>query len=184
MKSSLSYTVATAGGSRSARRPQRWLWSITGCGTSDDGDEGASDNDAAPGVPQFEVPDMPDAGRGRRGRGRDQHPRLARVRRVRQERPRLRLGNAVREEDRLQGQRQGVRHLRRGGQPDGGRRVRRRLRLGRRDPAADRGRRRRSRSTPTWCPTTPTSRSSSRASRSTASTARCTASRTAGAPTS
>ncbi len=62
--------------------------------------------------------------------GPDQHPRLAGLRRGRHQRPHRGLGDAVREEDRLPGQRQVLRHLRRGGQPDEDRRVRRGLGLG------------------------------------------------------
>ena len=57
-------------------------------------------------------------------------------------RPVGRLGDAVRGGDRLPGQRQVLRHLRRGRHADEDRRVRRGLGLRRRDAAADRGRRR------------------------------------------
>ena len=94
--------------------------------------------------------------------GAGQHPGLARVRRGRLERQDRRLGDAVREGDRLPGQRQVLRHLRRGGQPDEDRRVRRGVGLRRRLAAADRRAATSRRSTPTWCRTTPTSRRSSR----------------------
>ena len=65
---------------------------------------------------------------GRR-RGRGQHPRLGRLRRGRQQRQDRRLGDAVRAEDRLQGQRAGRQHLRRDVREDGHRRLRRRVRV-------------------------------------------------------
>ncbi len=52
------------------------------------------------------------------GEGTGQHPRLAGLRRGRLQRPKTRLGHAVREADRLQGQREVLRHVRRGRQPD------------------------------------------------------------------
>ena len=79
------------------------------------------------------------------------------LRRGRLDRPGRRLGHAVRGGDRLPGQRQDLRHLRRGRQLMSGRRVRRRVGLRRRLAAPGLRRTRSSRSTPTSCPTTPTS---------------------------
>ena len=95
-----------------------------------------------------------------------------------------RLGPPVRGQDRLQGQRQGRQHLRRDGQPDEDRPVRRGVRLRRRHAAAHLRRQRRAgqhRPRPELRRRSPTS---SRTRRGTRSTARCTASRTVGAPTS
>ena len=67
---------------------------------------------------------------GRRRRGPGQHPRVARLRRGRLDRPGRRLGHPVRDRDRLRGQPQDVRHLRRGREAHAGRRLGRRLRIG------------------------------------------------------
>ena len=72
------------------------------------------------------------------GRGPGRHRRLARLHRARRDRQGLRLGHRVREGDRLQGQRQDRRHLRRDGGADERGRLRPRHRLGRRQPAPDR----------------------------------------------
>ena len=77
-----------------------------------------------------------DQGRPRRGRGR--YRRLARLYRARRQRQELRLGHRLREADRLQGQRQDRRHLRRDGVADERRRLRSGHRLGRRHAAPDR----------------------------------------------
>ena len=82
-------------------------------------------------------------GQARRRRGPAEHHRLGRLRRGRLDRPEGRLGHAVREADRLPGQRQDRQHLRRDGHADAHRPLRRRLGVGRRDAAPDRGRRRR-----------------------------------------
>ena len=84
-----------------------------------------------------------DAADARRRRGPAQHPRLAGLRRGRLDRHDGRLGHAVREGDRLQGQRQDRRHVRRDVRADEDRPVRRRLGVRRRVAAADRRRRRR-----------------------------------------
>ena len=73
-------------------------------------------------------------------RGLGQHPGLAGLRRGRLQRQDRRLGDAVREGDRLPGERQVLRHLRRGRQPDEDRRVRRGVGLGRRVAAPHRRR--------------------------------------------
>ena len=65
--------------------------------------------------------------RARRGRGRGQPDRLGRLRRGRLDRPGGRLGDRLREGDRLPGQRQGRQHVGRDGAADAHRRVRRRL---------------------------------------------------------
>ena len=81
--------------------------------------------------------------RDRRGRGRGQPDRLGRLRRGRLDRPEGRLGVGLRAADRLPGQRQGRQHVRRDGDADAHRPVRRRVGVRRRDAAADRRRRRR-----------------------------------------
>ena len=111
----------------------RSLWSrspfAVGCGSSDDDGDGRQRG----------------ADRGRRGRGRAQPDLLGRLLRGRLDRPEGRLGHRLREGDRLPGQRQGRRHLRRDGEADGERRVRRRLGLGQCERTARRRRPRRSR---------------------------------------
>ena len=79
----------------------------------------------------------------RQGRGPGQPDRLGRLRRGRQHRSQGRLGHGLREADRLPGQHEGRQHLRRDGDADAHRPVRRRLGLRRRDAAADRRGRRR-----------------------------------------
>ena len=79
----------------------------------------------------------------RRGRGRGQPDRVGRLRRGRLDRPEGRLGLGLRAADRLPGQRQDRQHVRRDGDADAHRPVRRRVGVRGRDPAPDRGRRRR-----------------------------------------
>jgi AraC-like DNA-binding protein len=67
---------------------------------------------------------------GRRGRGRRRDCCLARLYRARRDRQELRLGDRLREGDRLQGQREELRNLRRGRHPHEDRGLRRRVRLG------------------------------------------------------
>ena len=86
-----------------------------------------------------------DDGVARRGRGPGQPDRLGRVRRGREHGPEGRLGDGLREGNRLPGQRQDGQYLGRDGDADAHRRVRRRLGLRRRQPAPDRGGRRRAR---------------------------------------
>ena len=81
-----------------------------------------------------------DAGHARQGRGRGRPHRLGRLRRGRLDGPEGRLGVGLREADRLPGQRQDRQHLRRDGHADAHGPVRRRVRVGRRDAAADRRR--------------------------------------------
>ena len=81
--------------------------------------------------------------RDRRGRGRGQPDRVGRLRRGRLDRPEGRLGLGLRAADRLPGQRQGRQHVRRDGDADAHRPVRRRVGVWRRDAAPDRRRRRR-----------------------------------------
>ena len=136
-----------------------------GCG-------GDSDSDSTSGIERACPP------RSARARARSTSICLGRLRRGRVHRPERRLGHAVRAGDRLPGQRQGRRHLRRDGPADADRRVRRCLGFRRRHAAADRRRRRRAgqhRSRPQL------RRRSSRTSRTsptTRSTVRSTASRT------
>ena len=73
-----------------------------------------------------------------KGEGAGRHRRLARLHRARRDRQELRLGHRLREEDRLQGQRQDRRHLGRDGGADERGRLRPRHRLGRRLAAPDR----------------------------------------------
>ena len=88
-------------------------------------------------------PPAPTLQNGRQGRGRAQPGQLGRLRRGRHRlRAEVRLGDALREADRLPGQRQGGRHLRRDGQADADRPVRRRLGLRQRDRPPRRRRRR------------------------------------------
>ena len=81
--------------------------------------------------------------RDRQERRRGQHPGLAGYAENGSTDPRTRLGHAVREEDRLQGVGQVVRHLGRGVQALPDRPVRRRVGIGRRGAAQHRERRRR-----------------------------------------
>ena len=94
----------------------------------------------------------------RQGRGRGRYRRLARLYRARRDRQGLRLGHRLREEDRLQGQRQDRRHLGRDGRADERGRLRPRHRLGRRLAAPRRRQARRSRSTPRSIPSWKTRR--------------------------
>ena len=110
---------------------------------------------------------------GRQGRGRAQPGHLGRLRRQPQWQVRLR------EADRLPGQRQGGRHLRRDGPADADRPVRRRLGVGQRDARASSTAATSPRSTSTWSRTTRRSSPTSRTSRTTRSTASTTGSRTA-----
>ena len=80
-------------------------------------------------------PDLKAPHEARQDRGAGQSDRLGRLCRGRLQRPEGRLGHRLREADRLSGQRQDRRHLRRDGQADEDRSVRRRLRLRRRLPA-------------------------------------------------
>ena len=126
----------------------------------------------------------PADGRGaRRRRGRAQRPGLAGLRRGRLHRQERRLGDAVRGGDRLRRQREVLRHLRRGRHPDEVRRVRRGVGLRRRVAAADRRRRRRAGQHRPDPQLRRRLAASSRTASGTPSTARCTASRTATAPT-
>ncbi len=75
---------------------------------------------------------------GRRRRRPGQHHRLGGLYRARRDRQELRLGDRVREGERLQGQRQDRRHLGRDGGADERGRLRPRHRVGRRLAAADR----------------------------------------------
>ena len=113
---------------------------------------------------------------GRQGRGCAQPDLLGRLRRTG-------MDQAVRTEDRLQGQRQGSRHLRRNGRADEIRAVRRRLGVGQRHRPPRRRRRLSTRSTSASSPTTRRSSATSRTSRTTPSKGSITASRTAAAPT-
>ena len=70
--------------------------------------------------------------------GPGRHRRVARLHRARRDRQELRLGDRVREEEQLQGQREDRRHLRRDGGADERRRLRPRHRVGRRIDAAHR----------------------------------------------
>ena len=79
---------------------------------------------------------------GRQGRGPGEPDRLGRLRGGRLDRPERRLGDRLREADRLPGQREDRQHLRRDGHADADRQVRRRVGVGRRHAAADRRRRR------------------------------------------
>ena len=146
---------------------------VAGCGSSSKSSSSGSTNTT---VPQGQA----SIGAGER-RGLD--PRVARLRRGRQQRPEGRLGHAVREGDGLQGNGEVLRYLRRGIQPLQDRRVRRRVELGRRDTAHGRRRRRGADQHERCSPTGTTSTRCSRRSRGTRSTASSTAFRTAGART-
>ena len=116
----------------------RWAWLAVlglsafmfvrmGCGDDDDDDGGGSTTKPRP--------------RSASARARSTwSPGPATSRTAR--RPEGRLGHRLREGDRLRGQRQDRQHLRRDGAADADRRLRRRLGVRRRQPAADRGRRR------------------------------------------
>ena len=119
----------------------------------------------------------------RRGRGRAQARHLGRLRRARRRRPGLRLGHPVREGDRLQGHHDRHDRLQQRRVAHAVRRLRRHLRLGRRDDPPHPGRHRRPVNT---APAPELRRTCSRASRTcrtTRSTASTTASRTAAART-
>ena len=92
-------------------------------------------------------PTEPIADSDRRGRGQAEHRQLGRLRRGRLDRQELRLGHAVREGHGLPGQLEGREHLRRDGDADAHRPLRRRLGLRQRVGPPDRRRRRAARST-------------------------------------
>ncbi len=91
-------------------------FTLAACGTDSGDDSGGDDGGRRP--PRSRAasppPDLPMARRARRQRGHPQRAGLARVRRGRQHRQGRRLGDAVREGDRLPGRGEVLRHLRRG----------------------------------------------------------------------
>ena len=87
------------------------LFAVAGCGGSDSGGGGSRRRRRRQGRRRLQGAQGADGAERRRGRGQAQHHRLGRLRRGRLDRPEGRLGHAVREEDRLPGQRQDRQHV-------------------------------------------------------------------------